>query len=89
VFVFTTLISCIFTCIRRRCCRRKKKDEDGAEDGVVVHLQVPMEMPGNPHPLNQPHEMASYHLPTSPMASSAINNQGYQTKLGKTGRANR
>ena len=84
VFVLTTLVTCIFTYIRRRCCRRKEKNEDG----VVINLQPPMVMPDNPHP-NQPHEMATYHVSTSPMASSANINQGYQAKLDQTGRANR
>ena len=84
VFLLTTLASCMFTCIRRRYCRKKNKNEDN----VIVNLQAPMGMPGNPHP-NQPDQMANYHVSTSPMASSAIMNQGYQAQLGKTGRANR
>ena len=48
VFVFTTLASCAFSCIRRRCCRKKKDDED---DDVVVNVQAP-----DPHG-NQPPNM--------------------------------
>ena len=51
VFVFTTLVSCMFSCIRRRYCRKKKDDED---NDMVVNVQTPMGMPANPHP-NQPH----------------------------------
>lgn len=87
VFILTTLVSCLYSYLRRHCCRKKKDKE---EETVVVNLQTPMENPGNPHP-NQPHEMATHgHVPTSPMAPSAMINQGYQIKLqGKTGQIHR